>query len=75
LATVLANSTAMLDATIVNVALHSSARSRRRVSGLQWVVGLPLTLASFILLGGALVTGSGAAGCSRSAVWFGVASL
>lgn len=55
-ATVLGSSLAMLDATVVNVALPDIARDLGSgVSGLQWTVsGYTLTLASFILLGGAL---------------------
>ena len=51
LATVLGAGVAMLDATVVNVALP--AISRDLGGGLQWVVsGYTLTVASFILLGG-----------------------
>lgn len=55
-ATVLGSSLAMLDATVVNVALPDIARDLGSgVTGLQWTVsGYTLTLASFILLGGAL---------------------
>jgi EmrB/QacA subfamily drug resistance transporter len=56
LATVLASSMAMLDATVVNVALpHIGEDLDAGVSALQWVLtGYLLTLASLILLGGAL---------------------
>ncbi|MET0627601.1 MAG: MFS transporter [Acidimicrobiia bacterium] len=77
-ATVLASSTAMLDATIVNVALPHIGRDLDvGVSGLQWVVsGYLLTLASFILLGGALGDRFGRRRVfTIGAVWFGVASL
>lgn len=53
---VLGSSLAMLDATVVNVALPDIAADLGAgVSGLQWTVSAyTLTLASFILLGGAL---------------------
>ncbi|MCX5042994.1 MFS transporter [Aldersonia sp. NBC_00410] len=56
LATVLGSSIAMLDSTVVNVALPAIGRSLDSdIAGLQWVLsGYTLTLASFILLGGAL---------------------
>src|SRR5689334_11701729 len=55
-ATVAASSMAMLDATIVNVALpHIGDEFNASVSALQWVLtGYLLALASLILLGGAL---------------------
>lgn len=55
-ATVLGSSLAMLDGTVVNVALPDIARDLDSgVSGLQWTIsGYTLTLASLILLGGAL---------------------
>ncbi|WP_072804841.1 MFS transporter [Rhodococcoides yunnanense] len=55
-ATVLGSSLAMLDATVVNVALPDIARDLGSgVAGLQWTLsGYTLTLASLILLGGAL---------------------
>lgn len=55
-ATVLGSSLAMLDATVVNVALpRIGAALDTDVAGLQWTVsGYTLTLASFILLGGSL---------------------
>jgi EmrB/QacA subfamily drug resistance transporter len=77
-ASVLASSTAMLDATIVNVALpHIGADLEVGVSGLQWVVsGYLLTLASFILLGGALGDRFGRRRVfTIGAVWFALASL
>ena len=78
LATVLASSTAMLDATIANVALpHIADDLDVGVSGLQWVInGYLLTLASLILLGGALGDRFGRRRVFViGAVWFGVASL
>ncbi|WP_018162203.1 MFS transporter [Smaragdicoccus niigatensis] len=55
-ATVLGSSIAMLDATVVNVALPQIGRDfDAGIDGLQWIVtGYTLTLAAFILLGGAL---------------------
>lgn len=55
-ATVLGSGVALLDTTIVNVALPSIGRDLEAdFSGLQWTVnGYILTLASLILLGGAL---------------------
>lgn len=55
LATVLGSGMAMLDGTIVNVALPALGRDLDAdVAGLQWTVnGYTLTLAAFILLGGA----------------------
>src|ERR1700712_5869416 len=55
-AAVLASSMALLDSTGVNVALPSLGRDLgASVAGLQWTVtGYVLTLASFLLLGGAL---------------------
>jgi EmrB/QacA subfamily drug resistance transporter len=56
LATVLGSGVAMLDATVVNVALPRIAEDlRASMSGLQWIVNAyTLTLAGFILLGGSL---------------------
>lgn len=56
LATVLGSGLAMLDATVVNVALvHIGEDLGAGFSGLQWTVNAyTLTLASFILLGGSL---------------------
>jgi EmrB/QacA subfamily drug resistance transporter len=55
-AAVLATSMAMLDSTVVNVALPSLGRDLgATVAGLQWTVtGYVLTLAAFLLLGGSL---------------------
>jgi EmrB/QacA subfamily drug resistance transporter len=77
-ATVLASSTAMLDATVVNVALpHIGTDLDVGVAGLQWVVsGYLVTLASLILLGGALGDRFGRRRVfTVGAVWFAVASL
>ncbi len=56
LATVLGSSVAMLDATVVNIALPRIGESLHTgMAGLQWTLsGYTLTLASFILLGGSL---------------------
>ncbi|REF00099.1 MFS transporter [Thermomonospora umbrina] len=56
LATVLGSGVAMLDATVVNVALPAIARDLdATMAGLQWTVNAyTLTLAGFILLGGSL---------------------
>ncbi|MFH5211311.1 MFS transporter [Antrihabitans sp. NCIMB 15449] len=56
LATVLGSSVAMLDGTVVNIALPRIGDALDAdVAGLQWTLsGYTLTLASFILLGGAL---------------------
>ncbi|HEX2312163.1 MAG TPA: MFS transporter [Thermomonospora sp.] len=56
LATVLGSGVAMLDATVVNVALPAIARDLdASMAGLQWTVNAyTLTLAGFILLGGSL---------------------
>ncbi len=55
-ATVLGSSIAMLDATVVNIALPKIGTDLEAdTAGLQWVIsGYTLTLASFILLGGSL---------------------
>lgn len=55
-ATVLGSALAMLDATVVNIALPAIGRDLGSgVTGLQWTVsGYTLTLASLILLGGSL---------------------
>jgi EmrB/QacA subfamily drug resistance transporter len=55
-ATILGSGMSMLDATVVNIALPSIGRDLHAdFAGLQWVVtGYTLTLASFLLLGGAL---------------------
>src|ERR1700722_20229763 len=56
LATVLGSSMAMLDSTVVNVALPTIGRHlNASLAGLQWTVtAYPLTLAGLILLGGSL---------------------
>jgi len=56
LATVLASGMAFLDGTVVNVALpHIGADLDAPLAGLQWTItGYTLTLAAFVLLGGAL---------------------
>ena len=77
-ATVLASSSALLDSTVANVALpHIGEEFGGDLGGLQWVVtGYLLTLASFILLGGALGDRYGRRRIFRlGAVWFGLASL
>src|SRR3984957_14841796 len=55
-ATVLGSSMAMLDSTVVNVALPTIGKSlHTSLEGLQWTVtAYTLTLAGLILLGGAL---------------------
>ncbi|MFI8568254.1 MFS transporter [Rhodococcus sp. NPDC078407] len=67
-ATVLGSSLAMLDATVVNIALPAIGRDLGSgVTGLQWTVsGYTLTLASLILLGGSL---GDRMGRRRVAVW------
>ena len=77
-ATVLASATASLDATVVNVALpHIGADLGADVAGLQWVIsGYLLTLASFILLGGAAGDRWGRRRVFLiGAIWFGAASV
>jgi EmrB/QacA subfamily drug resistance transporter len=77
-ASVLASSTAMLDATVVNVALpHIGADLDADVADLQWVItGYLLALASCILLGGAAGDRWGRRRVFVvGAVWFGLASL
>lgn len=77
-ATVLASSAALLDSTIANVALPRIGEEfGGDLGGLQWVItGYLLTLASFILLGGALGDRYGRRRIFRlGAVWFAVASL
>ena len=77
-ATVLASSVALLDSTVANVALpHIGEDLGGDLAGLQWVVtGYLLTLASFILLGGALGDRYGRRRVFRiGAWWFGLASL
>lgn len=77
-AAVLASATASLDATIATVALpHIADDFDVGVGGLQWVItGYLLTLASCILLGGALGDRFGRRRVFRvGAVWFALASL
>ncbi|GAA2626136.1 MFS transporter [Actinomadura fulvescens] len=78
LATVLGSGVAMLDATIVNVALPRLARDLDAgMAGLQWTVNAyTLTLAGFILLGGSLGDRYGRRKVFViGVVWFAVASL
>lgn len=77
-AAVLGSGLAMLDATVVNVALpHIGANLDTGVAGLQWTVtGYTLTLAAFILLGGALGDRYGRRRVFVVGVsWFALASL
>lgn len=77
-ATVLASSAALLDSTVANVALPRIGEEFGGDLGtLQWVItGYLLTLASFILLGGALGDRYGQRRIFRlGAVWFALASL
>jgi EmrB/QacA subfamily drug resistance transporter len=76
-ATVLGSGIASLDATVVNIALPDIGRSFHVGLGtLQWVVtGYSLTLAAFILLGGALGDRYGRKKVfSVGVVWFALAS-
>ncbi|RKS67752.1 EmrB/QacA subfamily drug resistance transporter [Actinomadura pelletieri DSM 43383] len=78
LATVLGSSVAMLDATVVNVALPRLARDLDAdMAGLQWTVNAyTLTLAGFILLGGSLGDRYGRRRIFLlGVVWFAVASV
>ncbi|TYK43371.1 MFS transporter [Actinomadura decatromicini] len=78
LATVLGSSVAMLDATVVNVALPRLARDLDAdMAGLQWTVNAyTLTLAGFILLGGSLGDRFGRRRIFLvGVVWFAVASV
>ncbi len=78
LTTVLGSSLAMLDATVVNVALESIGRDfGADFTGLQWTVNAyTLTLASLILLGGSLGDRFGRRRIFVLGVlWFAVASL
>ncbi|GAA4151961.1 MFS transporter [Actinomadura keratinilytica] len=77
LATVLGSSVALLDSTVVNVALPRLARELdASMSGLQWTVNAyTLTLAGFILLGGSLGDRYGRRRVFVvGVVWFAVAS-
>ncbi|MDQ3457671.1 MAG: MFS transporter [Actinomycetota bacterium] len=77
-ATVLGSSLAMLDATVVNVALgRIGTELDAGFAGLQWTLnGYTLTLASFILLGGSLGDRLGRRRIFVfGTVWFAVASL
>lgn len=77
-ATVLGSSLAMLDGTIVNIALPAISRDLGSgVAGLQWTVsGYTLTLASLILLGGALGDRLGRRKIFVfGTVWFAIASI
>src|ERR1700733_12010499 len=76
-ATVLGSGIAMLDATVVRIALPSIGRDfHGGVGTLQWVVtGYALTLAAFLLLGGALGDHYGRKRIfSFGVVWFAAAS-
>ncbi len=78
LATILGSSIAMLDATVVNVALPTLADDLDApLSGLQWTVNAyTLTLASFILVGGSLGDRVGRRKIFLIGIaWFAVASL
>jgi EmrB/QacA subfamily drug resistance transporter len=78
LATVLGSSVAMLDATVVNVALERLGRDLGAdFGGLQWVVNAyTLTLAALILLGGSLGDRFGRRRLFViGTVWFAAASL
>ncbi|MFI0370088.1 MFS transporter [Actinomadura sp. 1N219] len=78
LATVLGSSVAMLDSTVVNVALPRLARDLDAdMAGLQWTVNAyTLTLAGFILLGGSLGDRFGRRRIFLiGVVWFAIASV
>ena len=78
LATVLGSGMAMLDATVVNIALPALGRDLGAgFAGLQWTVnGYTLTLASLILLGGSLGDRFGRRRVFViGTVWFAAASL
>ncbi|WUI03637.1 MFS transporter [Spirillospora sp. NBC_00431] len=78
LATVLGSSVAMLDSTVVNVALPRLARDLDAdMAGLQWTVNAyTLTLAGFILLGGSLGDRYGRRRIFLvGVVWFAIASV
>ena len=77
-ATVLGSSVAFLDATVVNIALPAIGRDLGGgVAGLTWTVNsYTLTLAAFVLVGGALGDRFGRRRLFMlGAAWFGVASL
>jgi EmrB/QacA subfamily drug resistance transporter len=77
-ATVLGSGIAMLDATVVSIALPSINRDfHGGVGTLQWVVtGYALTLAAFLLLGGALGDRYGRKRVfSVGIIWFAVSSV
>ncbi len=77
-AAVLGSGIAMIDGTVVNIALPTLGRSLKADFGaLQWTVnGYTLTLAAFILLGGSLGDRFGRRKVFIIGVtWFGVASL
>ena len=77
-ATVLGSSMALLDATVVNLALpRMAADLDASFTGLQWILnGYTLTLAALILLGGALGDRYGRKRVFLfGAVWFTVASV
>jgi EmrB/QacA subfamily drug resistance transporter len=78
LATILGSGVAMLDATVVNVALETIGRDLGTgFGGLQWTLnGYTLTLAALILLGGSLGDRYGRRKVFvTGAVWFAAASL
>ena len=78
LAAVLGSAVAMLDSTVVNVALpHIGAEFGAGMDGLQWIVnGYTLTLAALVLLGGALGDRYGRRRVFLiGVIWFGAASI
>lgn len=78
LATTLASGVAFLDSSIVNIALPAIGRDLDAdLAGLQWTItGYALTLASLILIGGALGDRYGRRRVFVfGSVWFGVASV
>jgi EmrB/QacA subfamily drug resistance transporter len=78
LATVLGSSVVLLDGTVVNIALPAIGRDLGAgVDGLQWIIsGYLLTLASLILLGGALGDRFGRRRVFViGVIWFAAASL
>jgi len=78
LTTVLGSSMALLDSTVVNVALPSIGRSLGAgIAGLQWTVSAyMLTLSALLLLGGALGDRYGRRRTYRiGVVWFTIASV